>query len=43
MVGTTDWAAFGRRVTGAWSVAWFPPFPQRAALLPKVPVRGAIL
>ena len=41
--GTTDWAAFGRRVSGAWSAAWSPPLPQRAALLPKVPVRGAIL
>ena len=25
--GTTDWAAFGRRVSGAWSVAWSPPPP----------------
>ena len=24
---TTDWAAFGRRVSGAWSVAWSPPPP----------------
>ena len=23
--GTTDWAAFGRRVSGAWSVARSPP------------------
>ena len=25
--GTTDWAAFGRWVSGAWSVAWPPPPP----------------
>ena len=25
--GTTDWAAFGRRVSGAWSVARSPPPP----------------
>ena len=41
--GTADWAAFGRRVSGAWSVAWSPPLPERAALLPKVPVRGALV
>ena len=41
--GTTDWAAFGRQVSGAWSVAWSPPLPRRTALLPKVSVRGAIL
>ena len=41
--GTTDWAAFGRQVSGAWSVACPPPLPRRTALLPKVSVRGAIL
>ena len=41
--GTTDSAALGRRVPGAWSVAWSPPLLRRAALLLKVPVRGAIL
>ena len=37
--GTTDWAAFGRQVSGAWSVARSPP-PYRTALLPEVSVRG---
>ena len=40
---TTDWSAFGRQVSGAWSVAWSPPLPRRTALLPKESVRGAIL
>ena len=39
--GTTGWAAFGRRVSGAWSVARSPPLPQRAVLQPKVLARGA--
>ena len=41
--GTTDWAVFGRQVSGAWSVAWSPPLPRRTTVLPKVSVRGAIL
>ena len=41
--GTTDWAAFGRQVSGAWSLAWSSPLPRRTALLAKVSVRGAIL
>ena len=40
--GTTDWAAFGRRVSGAWSVAWSPPLPRRTTLLPKALARGAL-
>ena len=38
--GTTDWAACGRRVSGAWSVAPSPPPPSRTALLPESSARG---
>ena len=46
--GTTDWAAFGRQVSGAWSVARSPPPPRtaqhscrsrpRADLHPRIPL-----
>ena len=33
--GTTDWAAFGRQVSGAWSVAWSPPPPPAHGTSPE--------
>ena len=38
--GTTVWAAFGRRVSGAWSAAWSPPSPNARHFCRRCPCAG---
>ena len=38
--GTTDWAAFGRWVSGAWSAAWSPPSPNARHFCRRCPCAG---